>query len=118
MQRQLDQLVGATFPDAVSSAWLRELPRYLAGMAYRVERLPGRVQRDQARIAQLQPWERRLQALVATGETDVIWELRILLQEFRIATFSQAIGTKGKVSADRLGRRFEAAEAAAGLAAS
>ena len=118
LQRQLDQLVGATFPDAVSSAWLRELPRYLAGMAYRVERLPGRVQRDQARIAQLQPWERRLQALVAIGETDVIWELRILLQEFRIATFSQAIGTKGKVSADRLGRRFEAAEAAAGLATS
>ena len=120
LQRQLDHLVGATFLDpaldGASSAWLRELPRYLAGMAYRVERLPGRVKRDQARMAEVEPWERRLQALAAAGETGPAWELRLLLQEFRIATFSQAIGTKGKVSADRLRRRFEEAEAAAGLA--
>ena len=42
--------------------------------------------------------------------TDVT-ELRFLVQEFRIATFSQRIGTKGKVSAKRLEARFAAAEA-------
>lgn len=119
LQRQFDQLVGPTFLDTAlaldAAAWRRELPRYLAGMAYRVERLRGRVERDRARIAEVEPWERRLQSLVAAGEAGGAGQLRSLLQEFRIATFSQAIGAKGKVSTARLRLRFEEAEAAAGL---
>ena len=115
LEQQLESLVGAAFLDAACSGWLGQLPRYLAGMAYRIEHLPGRVKRDQARIAEVEPWERRLEALSAAGETRVAADLRMLLQEFRIASFSQIVGTRGKVSADRVRRRFEAAEIAAGI---
>ena len=110
---QLGALVGPRFLALLPSERLADLPRYLDGMAMRLDGLQGRVGRDREGMAALASWERRLALLAATG--DDVTELRFLVQEFRVATFSQRIGTKGKVSAKRLERRFAAAEAAAGL---
>ena len=110
---QLDALVGPRFLAVLPSERLADLPRYLDGMAMRLDGLQGRVGRDREGMAAVASWERRLARLAATG--DDVTELRFLVQEFRVATFSQRIGTKGKVSAKRLERRFAAAEANAGL---
>lgn len=112
---QLDRLVGADFLAVTPKHRLPDVPRYLDGMAHRIDNLQGRVRRDRAGIEAVRLWERRLAALRESGETADTAELRFLVEEFRIATFSQRLGTRGKVSAKRLQARFEAAETAAGL---
>jgi len=112
---QLDDLVGADFLANTRRERLPDLPRYLDGMAWRIERLRlgGRLARDQAGIAAVGEWQRRLAALDAAGaDTE---ELRFLLQEFRVATFSQPVGARDKVSAKRLEAHFRAAELKAGV---
>ena len=117
MTRQLERLVGPGFPRNASSAWLRDVPRYLDGVAYRIDNLQGRVAKDRAGIDAVAPWEARLEALRNAADGDgagradeSAMALRHLVQEFRIATFSQPVGAKAKVSAKRLAERFEAAE--------
>ena len=109
---QLDALVGPRFLAALPSERVADVPRYLDGMAMRLDGLRGRVGRDREGMAAVVAWERRLARLAATE--DDVTELRFLVQELRIATFSQRIGTKGKVSAKRLEAQFAAAEARAG----
>ena len=115
LEEQLDSVAGARFLAATPQHRLTDLPRYLGGMAYRIDNLPGRVQRDQAGMAAVRPWAARLAALREVGDAEQIDELRFAIEEFRIATFSQRIGTRGKISGKRLEERFQAAEAAAGL---
>ena len=58
----------------------------------------------------------RLDALdEALPGTPEIVAARYLVEEYRVALFSQRIGTRGKVSATRLGRVFEPLERRAGL---
>ena len=110
MASQLEELAGASFLNSVSSRQLPDLRRYLDGLAHRAAHLRGRVKRDLAGIQAVRPWQDRLQALRETSD-DALWnDLRCLVQEFRIATFSQQLGTREKVSEQRLETRFEAAE--------
>ena len=110
MARQLERLVSPGFLRTASSTWLRDLPRYLDGIAYRIANLQGRVAKDRTGIETIAPWETRLEALREATATEATADLQHLVEEFRIATFSQPIGTTVKVSAKRLAERFEAAE--------
>ena len=115
LEEQLDSMAGARFLAVTPRHRLADLTRYLDGMAYRIDNLPGRVQRDQAGIAAVRPWTVRLAALREADDAELVDELRFAIEEFRIATFSQRIGTRGKISGKRLEERFQAAETAAGL---
>ena len=115
LEEQLGHLVGARFLNSTPRHRLADLPRYLDGMAYRIDKLRGRVQRDQAGMDAVRPWLARLAALRDAGVTEQVDELRFAIEEFRIATFSQRVGTRGKISAKRLHERFQAVEAAAEL---
>ena len=107
---QLDEVAGADFLLHTPRERLADLPRYLDGMAWRIERLRigGRLARDQAGMAAVAKWQQRLAALQTAGAD--AGDLRFLLQEFRMATFSESVGVRGKVSAKRLEERFRAAE--------
>ena len=111
MTRQLERLVGPGFLRTASSTWLRDLPRYLDGIAYRIRNVQGRVAKDRAGIGAIAPWQSRLDALREAASNEAAADLQPLVEEFRIATFSQPVGTAMKVSAKRLAERFEAAEA-------
>ena len=115
MAGQLEDLVGADFLRTTPRDRLADLPRYLDGIAYRIGNLHGRVQRDLAGIDKVAVWKRRLAAVAEQAdnvEAPIIAELRFLVEEFRIATFAQRLGTREKVSDERLANRFDAAEAA------
>ena len=86
----------------------------MAGIAYRIDNLQGRVAKDRAGMAAVAPWEARLATLREAGDSATTSELHQLVQEFRIATFSQPVGTAVKVSAKRLQQRFAAAGLLAG----
>ena len=112
LARQLGNLVGADFLRTTPRGHLPDLPRYLDGMAHRIDSLPGRVERDLAGVERVAAWERRL-AIVEERVGDALAgtaaELRFLVEELRIATFAQRIGTREKISEKRLARRFDAA---------
>ena len=114
MTRQLENLVGPDFLRSTPRGHLADLPRYLDGMVHRIENLHGRVERDLAGVEQVAAWERRLAAVKEQAEDPLsgpVTELRFLIEEFRIATFAQRIGTREKISDKRLARRFDAAMA-------
>ena len=115
MAAQLDEIAGPDWLSATPSERRPDLLRYLEGMAVRLARLPGRVRQDRDGLAAVEPWQRRLQALQEATPAADFAELRWLLQEFRIATFAQRLGTREKVSGKRLAAAFDAAEAAAGV---
>lgn len=85
--------------------------RYLEAMLVRIERLPGRVRQDRQGMAAVAPWQRRLEALRGPAPVADTAALGALVQEFRIATFAQRLGTREKVSGRRLLARFAAVEA-------
>ena len=114
---QLDDIAGPDFLATTPKDRLPDIARYLDGMAVRIANLPGRVRRDQAGVDAIAPWQKRLATLRESGATETATALRFLVQEFRIATFSQRLGTREKVSAKRLQALFRAAEAAGGISA-
>ena len=111
LARQLENLVASDFLRTTPRGQLPDLPRYLDGMAHRIQNLRGRVERDLAGVERVAAWERRLEAVeeqAGEAQSGTVTELRFLIEEFRIATFAQRIGTRGKISEKRLARRFEA----------
>lgn len=113
---QLDQVAPADFLATTPSAWRNDILRYLDGMALRIERLPGRVRQDRQHMALVAPWQQRFDALRPAAPPAEAATLARLLQEFRIATFAQQLGTQEKISAKRLAAHFAAAEEAHGRA--
>jgi hypothetical protein len=83
-------------------------------MLYRWAHLQGRVEKDAAEEEALQALESRSDALVELG-SDVNWELRHMLEELRVASFAQPIGTRIRVSVKRAVKRIEEMERSAGI---
>ena len=113
MTRQLGHLVPSDFLRTMPRRYLPELPRYLDGIAYRIGNLHGRVQRDLAGIEKVAVWEHRFAQIAEQVEDPSCGpagELRFLVEEFRIATFAQRIGTREKMSDKRMAMHFEAAK--------
>src|SRR5262249_12951158 len=105
MRRQVDRLVGADFLRHVEFARLPDLPRFLDGIAERLESLQGRVDKDREALEQIRGFEERCIALEAAAPTDASHrEIRFALEELRIAAFAQRLGTRGKVSPQRIER--------------
>ena len=116
MAAHVARLVPADFPNRIPPARLADVPRYLDAIIYRAAHLQGRVQRDIDGSEEAARWAARLDALdEALPGTAEIVAARYLVEEYRVALFSQRIGTRGKVSATRLGRVFEPLERRAGL---
>ena len=110
LRQQLADLVSTEFLVNTPRGRLGDLSRYLDAMAYRIAGLQGRLRRDMAGMEAVGAWQQRLATLRAGGlDPDVGMELWFLVQEFRVATFCQQLGTREKVSAKRLKLRFDAA---------
>jgi len=115
MGKDLGRLVPADFMFRTPFEQLVHLPRYLKAMQIRARRLQEVPQKDVARVAKVQPMEKRLNAIlqdadkVARQRREVI-QLFWMLEEFRVATFAQELGTACKVSEKRLNQLFACIE--------
>lgn len=116
MAAHLERLVPPDFPNRIPAERLCDVPRYLDAIAYRATHLQGRVARDREGAAEAARWQARLDALdeALPGAPEVV-AARYLVEEYRVALFSQRVGTRGKVSPERLARVFEPLEREAGL---
>ncbi|TCV94184.1 ATP-dependent helicase HrpA [Luteibacter rhizovicinus] len=112
LREQLHALIQPGVLRELPPARLAHLPRYLKAMRLRAERLRQDPARDQSRMLQVLPYWRALlnaggTALDATG-----WhELRWLLEEWRVSLYAQELKTAEPVSAKRLAKALEVAQA-------
>jgi ATP-dependent helicase HrpA len=113
MSAQVARLVHRGFVSDVGAAQLRQLPRYLAAVRTRRERLPSSVGRDRLlmdQVAGLQ--EAYLHRLAALPEGQPpsagLVRLRWMLEELRVSLFAQGLGTAYPVSLKRIQRAIAA----------
>ena len=109
LREQLDELLAPGFLRTTGRSRLAQFPRYLKAMRLRAERLRQDPARDQARMLGIQLYWREYLKLRAArgGEDDALAELRWLVEELRVSTFAQELGTTGSVSPKRLAKLVE-----------
>jgi ATP-dependent helicase HrpA len=106
---ELDALLHKRFLRQLSLSRLFHYPRYLEAMELRIRRARQNPVKDAEKAQPLLAYIRRFQALKApAGEKR---RLRWLLEEFKVQTFAQELGTDGKVSPKVLDAAFAEAEA-------
>ncbi|MBT8146352.1 MAG: ATP-dependent RNA helicase HrpA, partial [Gammaproteobacteria bacterium] len=120
---QLDELLAEGFLYCVPFQWLREYPRYLQAIEYRLERAQGQLERDSQLSAEIQQHWQRLQRLERTEcetlnafveDRDTLSQIRWMIEEFRVSLFAQQLRTRIPASAKRLARLWEIAVGGAG----
>ncbi|NID15557.1 ATP-dependent RNA helicase HrpA [Luteibacter yeojuensis] len=115
LREQLAALLQPGFLRELPRDRLAHFPRYLRAMRLRAERLRQDPARDQQRMLQVLPYWRALLNAGGTALDDRVWrELRWLLEEWRVSLFAQELKTAEPVSAKRLARALETAQAAGG----
>ena len=105
IQAQLARLVPRRFLAETPWPQLAQLPRYLKGIAMRLDKWRADPARDAARLAELRPLEQRFWRTIADrkGIADArLDEFRWLLEELRVSLFAQELRTPQPVSVKRL----------------
>jgi len=110
MQNQLDGLIGKRFVIDTPYAQLAHFPRYLKGIALRIDKLKADSARDARQFVEFQPLLQNYQRALAQrgGVMDSrLSEFRWLLEELRISLFAQELRTPMPVSVKRLYKVWE-----------
>ncbi|MCY1256234.1 RNA helicase HrpA [compost metagenome] len=114
MEAQLGRLMGKRFVDETPYTQLVHFPRYLKGIAMRVDKLKGDPARDTQRTQEMAPlvqqWQRaekQLRTQGRGGEDARLDEFRWMLEELRIALFAQELRTPVPMSVKRLQKVWE-----------
>jgi ATP-dependent helicase HrpA len=112
MKAQVGRLVHRGFVSEVGAAQLRQLPRYLAAVRTRRERLPAQVGRDRLLMDQVaglqEAYLHRVEALPhdrAPG-ADLV-RVRWMLEEYRVSLWDQGRGTAFPVSDTRIRKALD-----------
>ena len=107
-----EQLAGLVFPGFISStgaAQLRHVPRYIAAITSRIDKLPTEIARDRTWMGTVQT---ATAAYVAAGgriplaphTPERLVRVRWMLEELRVSLFAQHLGTAETVSPQRIAK--------------
>ncbi|MBB3256407.1 ATP-dependent helicase HrpA [Paraburkholderia bannensis] len=110
MQAQVDALISKRFILETPYAQLVHFPRYLKGVALRIDKLRADPARDARQAAEFQPLAQQYQRALSQrgGVFDArLSEFRWLLEELRISLFAQELRTPMPVSVKRLYKVWE-----------
>ena len=99
IRQQLDGLLGMDFPRHVPRQWLRQYPRFLKAIKYRLDKLQGNLVRDREATQEIARYTERLEQDTLSDDAR---HFRWMLEEYRVSLFAQAMGTSIPVSARRL----------------
>jgi ATP-dependent helicase HrpA len=107
MRAQVGRLMAKGFVGDAGVSRLRDHARYLAGVTHRRERLDAQVARDRQLMDQLSGLQEAwLHAVAALPDGQPVpghlREARWLLEEYRVSLFAQQLGTREKVSDQRI----------------
>jgi ATP-dependent helicase HrpA len=109
MKAQAAGLVHPGFVAETGVTRLSFLPRYLAGISWRLDRLARDLRRDAERMAVVHGIEEAFRGLTTAqpaGQpmSDEVRHIRWMIEELRISLFAQALGTAEPVSEQRVWR--------------
>ena len=111
MRAQLATLLDGDFPVSPPQPWFNQLPRYLKAIARRATRLSTNVERDRALAARIRPFEEQYRDIseraVPLAAAPALWQLRWMLEEFRVSLHAQELRTLLPVSEKRLQEQIE-----------
>jgi len=109
MRSQLDDMIYEGFLQELSPDRLKHYPRYLEAMSIRLLSVEKDPHRDAARMQEIAPfWQQYLQLLEQGHDYDeTVDEYRWLMEEFRVSLFAQQLGTRAKVSVQRLQKAWK-----------
>lgn len=107
VKSQLQQLVFPGFVARTGYAQLSQLPRYLAAIEKRLEKLPGNVQRDALHMATVQAleddYDDAVSALLPGRRAGAdLTQVRWMIEELRVSLFAVELGTAYSVSEKRI----------------
>jgi ATP-dependent helicase HrpA len=107
VRSQLEQLVFPGFVARTGYAQLSQLPRYLAAIEKRLEKLPGNVQRDALHMAAVQrledEYDDAVSALLPGRRAGAeLTQVRWMIEELRVSLFAVELGTAYSVSEKRI----------------
>ncbi|MDN3936379.1 ATP-dependent RNA helicase HrpA [Arthrobacter sp. YD4] len=107
IKAQLEQLVFPGFVARTGYAQLSQLPRYLAAIEKRLEKLPTTVQRDAQHMAVIQGLEDDYDDAVSAllpgrGIGPELTQVRWMIEELRVSLFAVELGTAYSVSEKRI----------------
>lgn len=107
IRSQLEQLVFPGFVAKTGYAQLSQLPRYLAAIEKRLEKLPGHVQRDALNMAVVQgledDYDDAVAALLPGRHAGAeLTRVRWMIEELRVSLFAVELGTAYSVSEKRI----------------
>ncbi|HSE09303.1 MAG TPA: ATP-dependent RNA helicase HrpA [Nocardioidaceae bacterium] len=114
MKAQVGRLVYRGFVADAGAAQLRELPRYLAAVQQRREKLPSMVGRDRLLMDQIssvqESYLHRVDALPEGRPPSAgLRKVRWMLEELRVSLWAQQLGTAYPVSDARIRKALDAA---------
>jgi ATP-dependent helicase HrpA len=114
MRAQVERLVRRGFVADIGAETLRHLPRYLAAVAARRERLAADPHRDRMLMDQVRPLQETYQNRVAAlpeGQPEPLplRRVRWLLEEYRVSLWAQHLRTAEPVSEARIRKALEGA---------
>jgi len=105
---QLEHLVPADFLLATPPAVLPELPRYLQAIDRRLQRLEQAPDKDRRLRVDIEPmWAEAKRLLAVHPEDPRVLHFRYRVEELRVSVFAQELGTREKVSIQRLSRELD-----------
>jgi ATP-dependent helicase HrpA len=112
VREQLDGLVYPGFVTATGWERLADLPRYLAAIARRLEKLPDNPARDRdwmRRVQAVQGYYRELLDQLSPGEPagEDLLRIRWMIEELRVSYFAQTLGTAYPISDKRVIRAMD-----------
>ena len=97
-REHLESLVYPGFLREADLDWLEQLPRFLAGLERRLEKLERNPGRDRQLTAEVRPWWERYRERAAAHRAKGLDDpelavFRRLLEEWRISLFAQELGS-------------------------
>ncbi len=105
---QLAHLVPADFLLATPIAVLPQLPRYLQAIGRRLQRLEQTPDKDRRLRVDIEPlWDAAKRLRTAHPEHAGVERFRYRIEELRVSVFAQELGTREKVSIQRLARDLD-----------
>jgi ATP-dependent helicase HrpA len=109
MRTQLDDMLYDGFMHELPPARLEHYSRYLEAMSIRLTSVEKDPHRDAVRMKEIGPfWQQYLQLLEDGRDYDEnVDEYRWLMEEFRVSLFAQQLGTRTKVSVQRLQKAWK-----------
>ena len=105
---QLAHLVPEDFLLRTPPDVLPELPRYLQAITRRLQRLERTPDKDRRLRVDIEPmWDEAKRLLAAHPEDPEVLRFRYRVEELRVSAFAQELGTRDKVSIQRLSRDLD-----------